>query len=497
VAVMKAGAVKGLAHENFPSFLRQRENALILDAWGRGEQRQAKQHGLHEIDGTVFSPKEQQVTEEYKQLSKLSPTPLGGLIVTSLGQTLYVDGVRRAGATDNMEVWDTWQANGWDAKQIPLHRAAIGMGLSFSTVRPDRDPLTGDRMAKMSAFSPKRMAAWYDDPNDEWPTFAMQADKVVTRDGFLGTWTVTLIDEEAAYYLSCENDGYDLDDWTFISYQTHGMPVPPVVRYANRLDLDGRATGEIEHILPMLARVDQNTFDRLIVQRFGAWKVRYIAGMAKPDSTTDKVAEALRLKIEDLLVSTDKDTKFGTLDASDLKPFLEADDHDLRMIAAISQTPPHHLLGLSSNLQAEALTAATEGLMRKSSDFRMLNGEAHEQNFRLVAIANDNKEEARATDMQVRWRDTQSQSLIQVANALSLVATGLKVPVEMLWEKLPGWTDGDTERAKALVEDGSFEKLLGALESEVAANAAKDMATAVPPEPKSTGGSDNAPKGKK
>lgn len=483
--VMSAGLARGLAHENFPSFIRQRNNALILDAWARGEQRLADEHVLHEIDGNVFSPR--QTTDEYKQLAKITPTPLGGLIVKSLGQTLYVDGVRRAGQTDNMEVWNSWQANGWDAKQIPLHRAAITHGLSFSTVRPDRDPLTNDRMAKMEAFSAKRMSAFYDDPNDEWPSFAIKADPVYTRIGFEDEWTVTVIDDEAYYYLSCKNNGYDISDWTFISYDEHFMKVPPVVRYANQLDLDGRASGEIEPVLPMLARIDQNTFDRLIVQRFGAWKVRYIAGLAKPDETTDKVAAAMRLKIEDLLISDNPETKFGTLDATDIKGFLDADDHDLRMLAAISQTPPHHMLGLSSNLQAEALAAATEGLMRKSGDFRMLNGESHEQNFRLVAIANGNVDEARATDMQVRWRDTESRSLVQTANGLALVATALKVPVQMLWEKLPGWTDGDTARAEKLVEDGTFEKLLAQLAIDTA-----------PPEQQqgggSTGGSDNEEK---
>lgn len=494
--VMSAGQAKGLARENFPSFLRQRENALILDAWARGEQRQAKHHGLHEIDGTVFAPNQNLVTDEYKQISRISPTPLGGLVVTSLAQTVYVDGVRRTGGdpSKNMDVWNTWQQNGWDAKQIPLHRAAITHGLSFATTRPDKDPLTGDKMAKMSAFSAKRMAAFYDDPNDEWPSFAIKSDPINRFEGFLGEWTVEVIDDEAVYFLSCENNGYSLEDWTFISFETHGMKVPPIVRYANNTDLDGRSTGEIESILPMLSRVDQNTFDRLIVQRFGAWKVRYIAGMAKPTDTTDKVATALRLKVEDLLISADPSTKFGTLDATDIKGFLDADDHDLRMLAAITQTPPHHMLGLSSNLQAEALAAATEGLMRKSGDFRMINGQAHEQLFRLTAYANGNADEARATDMQVRWRDTESGSLVQTANGLALVATALEVPVQMLWERLPGWTDGDTERALKLVESGDFEKMVAKLESDIAVDSAKAMQDAVPPEQTSAVGAKNAAK---
>lgn len=486
---MSAAAVRGMAHENFPSFLRQRTNAFIISAWGRGLQREVDEHEATGITGAVYAPRE--TDDEYKQLSKLSSNPLGGLIVTSLAQTVYVEGVRRPDSASNMEVWQTWLANGWDAKQISLHRAAIEHGVAFSTVSRGTDPLTGDKRASMDAFSAKRMAAFYEDPNDEWCMFALKADPVYTRDGFLGEWTVEIIDEEATYFLSCEDNGYDLDDWSFISFEEHGFRVPPVVRYANRIDLDGEAVGEIEPVLPMLARIDQDTFDRLIVQRFGAWKVRYIAGMAKPSTQQEEQAQAMKLRVQDLLVSTNENTKFGTLDASDLKQFLESIDHDMRMLAAVTQTPPHHLLGLSSNLQAEALTAATEGLQRKSGDFRMLNGQSHEQNFRLVAIANDNQEEARATDMQVRWRDTESRSLVQTANALGIVATALKVPVEMLWERLPGWSDQDSERAKKLVESGEFEKLLGELESSIAASTAKEMADAVPPEPAKTGGSDN------
>ena len=54
---MKAAAVRGLAHENFPSFLRQRQNAFIISAWARGEQRQVDEHPVSGISGTVYAPR--------------------------------------------------------------------------------------------------------------------------------------------------------------------------------------------------------------------------------------------------------------------------------------------------------------------------------------------------------------------------------------------------------------------------------------------------------
>lgn len=101
--------------------------------------------------------------------------------------------------------------------------------------------------------------------------------------------------------------------------------------------------------------------------------------------------------------------------------------------------------------------------MRKSGDFRTLVGESHEQFLRLMAHAEGNLAEAQAFDMQVRWRDTESRSFMQTIQALGQMATTLKVPVQMLWEQVPGWTDADVKRALSLVESGAMDALLDAL----------------------------------
>jgi len=49
------------------------------------------------------------------------------------------------------------------------------------------------------------------------------------------------------------------------------------------------------------------------------------------------------------------------------------------------------------------------------------------------------------------------------------------VPIEMLWERIPGWTDNDSERAKKLVGNGVIDKLLAELENE--ANAGGQQTT--------------------
>ena len=475
---MSPSAATGLAHEFFPEFLEQRERALILDKWIRGEQGDLTNES--DLTGRVYVP--EGATPELKNLADIAPSSFGGLIITSLAQTAFVDGVRLPGTEDNMEAWNVWQENRWDAKQIALHRGAIGQGMAFGVALPAQNRLTGAKTALMRGVSATKMAAWYDEDDDEWPLHAIEATPVPDDilHGHIGEWTVRVYDEVAVYNLSCKNNGREEKDWTFIQAETHGLPVPPVVRYTNRLDLEGRATGEIEPVIPMLRRIDQTTYDRTIVQRFGAWKVRWIAGMAKPSDAMLENQQALELSMMDILISTNKDTKFGTLDATEIKGFLESADTDLRYLAAITQTPPHHLLGLSSNLQAEALAAAEGGLMRKSVDFRTLAGESHEKMFRLVAMIMGNTQEANATSMQIRWRDTESRSLVQTANALTLLASGLGIPSEMLWENLPGWTDADSQRAKLIIESGGIDQLLAQIAGEQATQQAVEVAAAKP-----------------
>lgn len=480
---MEKGAVIEMAVNYFPSFLRSRSKALLLDAWMNGNQYAASED-LDETDpgfGRAYSPNKREITNEYENLRGLAPNNFAGLIATTLSQMAYIEGISKPGVTGTLPAWATFQRNRWGSRQTAIHRAAAGQGVAYGVVLPGSDPLTGTAMSKMLGKSANNMAAFYDNDDDEWPVLAIEAyeryENTVAGQGIRAGWTVRIYDEYVVHRLSCEGDGTTKEQWTYIDHEEHGIPVPPVARCANRLDLDGRTRGEIEPVLPLLRRIDQDLFDRLINQRFGAWQVRYIAGMAKPDRRSEQAAQALKLRIEDLLVSTDHQTKFGTLPAGDIDNQIKATDADLRLLSAITQMPPHHLLGLSSNLQAEALAAATEGLQRKGFDFRTNAGEFHEQMARLVAMAEGDYVTAAAWDLRVRWKNTESGSMSQAADALGKLAVQLKVPLEMLWEQIPNWTDTDVQRAKELVADGSLEVLLAELAAETA-----------PPEQESTGG---------
>lgn len=472
---LKSGAVIELARSGWPAFRRQRDFATRTNLWVRGRQFEIEEsrheHKLAPTHGGVYMPDGQAATTEYVDLGSRSQNNYAGLIVGSLAQTCFLDGVARPGMAKGeiMQVWNVWQQNGWDSRQTPVYKSAFGDGVSYTTALPGISPLTGERTSVWRGKSARRMAAFYDDESgDEFPLFSIEADTLEEDNGEL-VWQVKVYDEEATYYLEARNEGWDVKDWKAISYEVHGTGVTPVIRYANELDLDGRATGEIEPVIPLLRRIDQDVFDRLVVQRFGAWKIRYATGLAKPTTAEEHRAAEMLLKMGELLVSSDPHSKFGTLDPTEIKGFIEAHDVDLRDLAALTQMPPYHLLGLSSNLQAEALETARAGQKARSFERRTGFGESHESLFRVSAKQLGNLEEMRAFDMQVRWRPTDVLPLSQFADAAGKLATQVGVPQEMLFEMMPNWNDLDVQRALKLVESGATDALLDELSRQLGA----------------------------
>jgi hypothetical protein len=278
-------------------------------------------------------------------------------------------------------------------------------------------------------------------------------------------WNVKVLDDQVEHYLSCKGDGNEVKDWTYISYEPHGLGFVPVHQGDFRTDLDGRTQSYIEPLIPLARRIDQDVFDRLVVQRFGAWKVRYIAGLAKPKdmAAAEYRANLMKLKVGDFLVAEDPATKFGTLDETQLAGFIAAYESDLKTLSAVSQVPPHHIMGVSAQMQPESLAAAEGSLNRLSSMTKVNIGEMLEKTARTSAYIKGDLSEARAFDMQTRWFDHEVRSLSQAADALGKLATQVGVPQEMLFEKVPGWTDLDVQRALELVESGKADAIMEAL----------------------------------
>lgn len=433
--------------EWFPEWKRERERLDELDKWQRGKNPQ--------------QPAPASATRDTKKLLELASSPWMGLVVSTCAQAMYVDGVRTADDAEPVGPitgpWRTWMANQMNARQIAVHRAALGYGYSFMTVLP------GNTAAVMRGLSPRRMYAVYgDQANDEWPILALEFTKA-PRD----RWSVRLYDDAVVTDLSCDSMGNDVE---WISESTHDLGVTPVVGYWNLLDLDGRSLGEVEPYVPLAGRIDKTNYDRLVTQHTNSWKKLWIAGMAKPDA--EQVAngvtpeqQKLKLAQDDILVAEDSETKFGAFPASELQGYISAREADVKELAATSQTPAYALTGDLVNLSADALAAARSTLDQKVTERKTSFGVSHAQALRLAALAEGDRGGWEDVSLEVTWQDTSIRSLAGAADALGKIATQLGVPPAALWNLIPGVTKTTVDEWKRLAEeDDSLGKIATMLE---------------------------------
>ncbi|WP_431781712.1 phage portal protein [Streptomyces chumphonensis] len=382
-------------------------------------------------------------TREYRLLAERSVSNLLPMVVAAPSQALAVEGYHRAGSSVDAPEWKAaWQANGLDARQGAVHRAAITYGHAFTVTL--RDPADLSRPV-VRGVSPRRMWAAFEDPAaDEWPLYALE---LKSASGKGSGW---FYDGTHVYDVRVDDE-----EVVFGAGRPHGLPVCPVRRFAAQVDLEGRTTGVVEPLIPLQDRINQTVFDLLIAQTYGSFKVRTVSGMAPPlkrdpetgepvlDGDGNPIPKPVQMDASRLVMAPDPDTKFNTLDETPLGGFIESIGMSVRHLAVVSQVPPHYLLGDMVNLSAEALAAAETTLMRMVDDFKRNFGESWESDLRLAAYIAGDTAGWEDTASQVQWRDTESRSFSQTVDALGKARTMLGVPAQALWARVPGFTDTD------------------------------------------------------
>jgi hypothetical protein len=400
---------------------------------------------------------------EVRVMARSSRVNIMPIVVDTLTQSTFVDGFRGRGEADNAEVWRVWQANRMDARQTGIHRAAFGYGTAYGSVLPGRpEPV-------IRGASPRSMCCLYGEDPD-WPMWALER---------LGNGLWRLFDDEAIYYVKL-GDGGSGTDPEFIETREHGLGVCPVVRYLNQEDLDGDddvvpadhglgeervpLRGEIAPLIPLQDQIDLTTFGLQIAQHYGAFRQRWIIGWtAESESELLKASAAKVWTFDRSADPNDPDgMKLGEFEQTQLDGFIASREATLRHAATLSQTPVHELTGQLVNMSAEGLAAAEMGNERKGGERRTNLGESHELLLWLCARA---KGTETPEDAQVVWRDTSARSFAATVDGLGKLARMLNVPVQVLWERIPGFTQQDVDRARAIAESGdSFARLSKLLE---------------------------------
>lgn len=408
--------------------------------------------------------------DEYRLLAKRAVSNWMPLLVGTPAQALYVDSFRRGSAAASSTAqsaavtpeWRHWQQSRLDARQVAVHKGALTYGHAFTLT--EKTP-KGVRTKGLSAL---KTAALYEDPaNDDTPYAALTVTRKPTGDlpGRARMWDAG--HEYAVTFKSFP----DTDGIRVQRLRAHGASECPVTRFAAAVDLEGRTVGVVEPMIPLQNRINQTVFDLLVAQTYASFKVRTATGMAPPiqrdadgdpvlDDTGSPIPLPINVNAKRFLFADDPDVKFGSLDETPLGGFIDSIDMSIRHLSAISQTPPHHLLGQIANLSAEALLAAETALSRKIEEFRKSFGESWERVFRLAAELSGDTGSAGDHAGEVLWRDMESKSLAQAADALGKLAEALQIPKRGLWARVPGVTANEIREWEELREDEDGELLL-------------------------------------
>ncbi|MFI9205282.1 phage portal protein [Streptomyces sp. NPDC053048] len=413
--------------------------------------------------------------DEYRLLAKRSVSNWCPLLVGTPAQALYVDGHRSGSGTETSTEpdsgtpeWEHWQRSRLDARQAAVYRGALAYGHSFTVTEKNR---TGAIVTK--GLSALKTAALYEDPaNDDVPYAALTVTAWPKDDqpGSARLW-----DAKREYAVTFRS----LSDERSVRVQggsIHGASECPVTRFSAYVDLEGRTLGVIEPMICLQDRINQTVFDLLIAQTYGSTKVRTATGMAPPiqrnpetgEPVLDELGNPIPLRINHnsrrFLFAEDPDVRFGSLDETPLGGFIDSIDMSIRHLSALAQVPPHHLLGQIANLSAEALQAAEVALSRKIAEFRTSFGESWERVFRLAAELAGNHSSSEDYRGEVVWRDMESRSLGQAADALGKLRQQLGIPERGLWRRVPGVTQTELEDWEQMREDDdSVAQLAGAL----------------------------------
>ncbi len=420
-----------------PAWRREREFQQKLEAWARGQ---------HE---RPYRPRE--VNDEYKAIEERSQVPLLGLIVRIFGQGLELIDYAPGDAELKDRLWQIWTANQMPSRQKRLWKAAFTGGVGYALALP------GEHLPQIKLYSPKNMIAVYQDPEyDEWPEYAAEGTPANKTD-----FHFRVFDAEKVYTLGMNAEGGDVE---FITEEVHEAGVTPVVRFAGEVDTEGSTEGEVERLIPIQSAIDQAKFDLQMTQTYSSFKVRYATGMASPETPEDAERVKLILAQDRILLSENPESKFGTLDGTDLLGYIESGKASKQELATVAQVSPKAIVGAQANTAngAEAQAADEASTMRKLSDFETVFSPAIGQLFRLTgSLAGI---EGAGSDYAGRctWRDSEIRSLAQIADAVAKLADDrLGIPREALWEMLPGVTPEKVKAWKSYEGDAFSELLEG------------------------------------
>jgi hypothetical protein len=361
------------------------------------------------------------------------------LVVNAVAERLQVTGFRFEDDADSEAAWAIWQASSMDADAELVQTDALVMGSSFVLVQPDDANASG---VSISPESPLEATVLYEPGNRR----RRRAGYKRWAEELGGPYTEVLITADEIWTWHPNAIGPEIE-------RNPGAALIEVVPQPRTI---GWPRSELTPAMPIQDRINTTIFNRMVATDYGAFRQIWATGIRiardvikTEDGEAVRVVRPFDVGANRLLTNESPDGRFGAIPESTLGGYLESVSQDVNHLAAITQTPPHYLLGTMVNLSADAIKAAEAGLVAKVRRRSLHIGEAHEEVIR-TALALVGSPGAADLSAEVIWADFETRSEGQRVDALVKMRT-LGVPREVLWEKW-GATQTEIERWEELAE---------------------------------------------
>lgn len=353
------------------------------------------------------------------------------LVANAVAERLAVTGFRFAG-TGGEEAWQIWQANQMDADAELVQSDALVCGSSFVLVQPDADNPSGVEMTAESPLeatvlyepgSRRRRAAGYKRFGEQGgdPAYPGRRTEVLILPDVIATWHA--------------------DSTGPAEQAPNPAGAVGMIELTPQPRTRGWPRSELHSCIPIQDRINTVLFARLVATDYSAFRQIWATGVkiARTVVTSDDGTEVTRpirpydIGANRLLANENPEARFGSFPESALRGYLDSVEQDVNQMAAITQTPPHYLLGQIANLSADAIKAAEAGLVSKARRRSLHLGEGWETVARY-SLGLTGHPAAADLGGEVIWADFETRSVAQLADSLVKMRT-LGVPLEVLWAR--------------------------------------------------------------
>lgn len=364
--------------------------------------------------------------ETFGQRYARLPANLMPLVVDAERERLIVQGFRFGNKSEgDKTAWRIWQDNNLDAESQIAHEVALVCGASYTMVTTGpmitiEDPrnviletLPGNRRVREAALK-----SWMDDDGHlrsyiYTPDFIFKYRSEKPQDE---TSTIAYGEMKWEEWL---DDGEE--DWP-VSNQLGVVPIVPLL---NRPTLNGKGRSEIAPVMGNQSAINKIRFDALVASEFVAFPQRYAINIDIPiDEDTGKEIQPFRPGVDNLWATrrptpdeaieyADKfpTPSFGQFPAADLGPYIDMERQEVGLMASISRTPYHYLLGEPTSIppSGESIKSSEAALVKKVEGQSVHFGEGWEETMRLALAVAGQSSKAR-TDAETIWADPETRN---------------------------------------------------------------------------------------